>query len=395
MSFGRRVIKALPLMLLALVFTFLLSRTGLFAELETTFLDIQMRMDAPDAASDVVIVDIEEADFYADFEGQTSPLNPPKLLKLIETIAEAGPCVIGVDIDTKFGEFGTLNVDKLSNVVWARPHEIRDDFTIVPGDVLGRKDPKNILKSGVPVSWSEKGLKRYYSRLIETTEGNLPSLAWSLFNLAKEGKCPGIKFPELEESTEKMIISFSRGVDGSGGGERTRISAGTLLRAAEKPDWNKELIRGKIIIVGGSYLKADRSETPLGMMNGFQINANVLESDLRGGGVKPPSTLSIVLLQIFDGFLLIALFQVFPVRKAALLTVPIIIALSLACSFLTYYSFAHWAFFAPVMIGVALTAAFDELKDHFKKRYKKEISETYLEFRGPRPDEEQNPVIEK
>ena len=130
-------------------------------------------------------------------------------------------------------------------------------------------------------------------------------------------------------------------------------------------------------------------------MNGVEINANVLESDLRGGGVKPPGFVTVILLQIFDGFLLIALFQIFSWRKAALLSVPLIFLLSLACSFFTYFSFSHWALFVPVMIGVGLTELFEETKEHFKHRYKRTITETYEEFSGQPPGEKQESTHEK
>lgn len=197
----------------------------------------------------------------------------------------------------------------------------------------------------------------------------------------------------MEETTESLIIGYSRGADGAG---RARITAGSILKLAGDPNWkNNELIKNKIVLLGGSYLGEDKHDTPLGVMNGVETNANIIESELRGGGVKPPSFLSVMLLQIFDGILLITLFQIFPWRKAALLSLPFIIFLSLACSFFTYYSFSQWAFFAPVMIGVVLTDLIDKAKDYFKKRYKSEITETYQKFSGQPPDEKQNPTAEK
>ena len=72
--------------------------------------------------------------------------------------------------------------------------------------------------------------------------------------------------------------------------------------------------------------------TPLGMMDGFAINANVIETELRGGGVKPPGAVTLVLLLAFDSVLLMALFHLFPWRKAALLSLPFILVLSFVCS---------------------------------------------------------------
>ncbi len=78
-----------------------------------------------------------------------------------------------------------------------------------------------------------------------------------------------------------MIIKYSRGADGVG---RTRIPAAHILKFAENNWQNNSLIKNKIVLIGGSYLEEDKSETPLGVMNGVEIHANVIESDLRGGG---------------------------------------------------------------------------------------------------------------
>ncbi len=378
-TFRRRLVKSLPLVLLALLFTFVLNRAGLFGQLEKTFLDIQMRMSMPEDESNVVIVEIDEKDFADVFKGQRSPLNPPVLQQLAEAIARGEPCVVGVDVDTDFDQFRGLRTDNLDNFVWARDF-LADTEKVVPRRVLGQDQKlSDGTLSGLPRTISENGVTRYYTRMVETTDGKMPSFGWSIFEEAKRRQCPGIRFPELDATDEMLSIGFSRGTAGVG---RTRIPASHILKFDEGGWENKELIKGKIVLVGGSYVNEDKRPTPLGMMNGSAINANVIESELRGGGVKPPSTVTIVLLQLFDGVLLMALFQLFPWRKAALLSLPFILLLSFACSFLTYLSFSHWAFFAPVMLGVLGTELFDKGKDYFKKRYKEEITETYSEITG-------------
>lgn len=109
-----------------------------------------------------------------------------------------------------------------------------------------------------------------------------------------------------------------------------------------------------------------------------EVIANVVETELRGGGIRPPNSLTMGLLLLFDGFLLIALFQL-PLRKALLLSLPIIALLSLACSLLTYGSFSRWALFAPVMIGVTLAELLDMVKDVYKDWIKRAKGHTQPE----------------
>lgn len=391
MSRQQRVIKTLPLILLALLVTFISSRTGLINELQMISLDTRMRLDTPAEESDVVIVDITQQDFEQIFAGQTRPLNPDALRRVIAAIAEGQPCVVGVDIDTSFSQFKKFKIsENMSNVVWARetaeiPESI--DEKAVPLDVLGGQNPEYNKKSGIPFLIDDaKKVPRFYTRLIKTTDGNLPSFAWAVFKEGKNRNCGGLNFPDLEETDDQFIISYSRGNKGAG---RTKISASNILKFSENTDWRENnLIKNKIVLLGGTYLNEDKSTTPLGEMSGVEITANVIESDLRGG-VKPPNFFSMALLQIFDGGLVIALFQIFSWRKAFLFSLPFILLLSLACSFFTYYSFSYWLVFAPVMIGVVLTELFDKVKDYFKKRYKSKIKETYQELGGQLPSEKQ------
>ncbi len=390
-SWQRRVLKTLPLMLLALLVTFISSRTGLINEWQTISLNTQMRLDMPDKESDVVIVDITQQDFEQIFAGQTRPLNPDALERVIAAIAKGQPCVVGIDIDTSFPQFKNFKVSEaMSNVVWARetaeiPENINEKAVLL--DVLGGQNPEYNKKSGVPFLIDDSiKVPRLYTRLIKTTEGDLPSFAWAIFKEGKSRNCAGLNFPDLEETADQFIIGYSRGKKGAG---RTRISASNVLKFSENLDWqNNNLIKNKIVLLGGTYLNEDKSETPIGAMSGVEITANVIESELRGG-VKPPSFLSMALLQIFDGVLLLAFFQIFSWRKMLLFSLPFILLLSLACSFFTYYSFSYWLFFAPVMLGVVLTELFDKGKDYFKKRYKSKIKETYQELGGQLPSEKQ------
>ena len=347
------------------------------------------RFDLPATESPVVVVDIGQEDFEEIFDAKTRPLDPAGLQRLVEAVAAGSPCAVAVDIDTSFEQFNSFKVsDTMSNFVWSRSSIVSnsENEKLIPLRVLGRDDPVLYSRSGLPLLGdSERKITRYYSQTIETTDGPLPSLAWRLFKESRDRKCPGMTFPDLKQETGSFIIGYSCGPDGLG---RIKIPAKHILSMAASDDWaNNDLIRGKIVLIGGSYLNEDRYDTPIGVMNGVEIHANVVETELRGGGVKPPGLATVILLQIFDGFLLLGLYQVFTWRKAALLSVPLILVFSFACSFLTYYSFSYWLLFLPVMIGVALTQLFDEAKDHFKNRYKREIREGYENISGQPPEE--------
>ena len=377
-------VKYLPLLVLALLMSFVSSRAGLISEWQTTSLNLQMRLDMPSEESSVVIVDITQEDFDEIFKGQTRPLNPDALHRVVSAVVKGNPCVVGVDIDTSFPQFKNFSLtDAMSNVVWSRetaqlPKDVNE--SVVPLDVLGGQNAAYNERSGIPFLIDDsKRIPRYYTHLIKTTEGDVPSFAWAVIKEGIRRNCEGIRFPAIVETPERYIIGYSRGSDGAG---RTRVSASDILKFSEDPEWrNNNLIKNKIVLLGGTYLGEDQSDTPIGPMSGVEIIANVIESDLRGG-VKTPGFVSMSLLQIFDGMLLVALFQIFSWRKAFLMSLPFIVLVALACSFFTYYSFSYWLFFAPIMVGVVFTELFVKVNDFFKKRYQREIRSTYEHLGG-------------
>jgi len=178
LTIQQRIVRTLPLAILAIVFTFILSRVGAFAELETTILDTQMRLDLPATESQVVIVDIGQEDYEEIFDAKTRPLDPSGLQRLADAIAAGGPCAVGVDIDTSFEQFNSFKVsDAMSNFVWSRSSLISnaENEKLIPLRVLGRDDPVLDSRSGLPLLGdSEKKITRYYSITNETTDGLLP-----------------------------------------------------------------------------------------------------------------------------------------------------------------------------------------------------------------------------
>ena len=199
-------------MLLAVIFTFVLHRAGLFTEVETTVLDTQTRMDMPAEASNVVIVDITNSDFSEIFKGKTRPLNLDALHEVIDAIAQGQPCVIGVDIDTQFEQFKDFKVsDNWSNVVWSRSAEISDEAEqeIVPLKVLGREDPTLNDKSGLPIlEDDEKGVTRFYSRLIKTTRAICPRLRGQFSKKASVGNARTSTFRNWRRLTSLYTSGF-------------------------------------------------------------------------------------------------------------------------------------------------------------------------------------------
>jgi CHASE2 domain-containing sensor protein len=388
-SLGKSLVKTLPLIVLALLFAFVFSRSDLITSLEKFTHTIQMRLNQSEEDSRIVIVEIDQESFEQDFQGQTRPLNPQALHRLITVISKGQPCIIGVDIDTGFSEFNkdTFNVEQpwQPYTIWARTTQIKtskDDEKPLALSVLGSQNLRLNENSGLAyvIKDNKDHLVRQYVRKIDTFEGNLPSFAWAIYQKSAERQCAGMNFPQLDENEPPLYIRYLRGPEEI---KRSRVYSSSLLNGDANALADSTIFKDKIVLIGVSYLGEDRHETPLGEMLGVEILANVIETELSGGGIKPPSLLTIILLSIFDGLLLLAIFElVKPWYKAFLISLVTLLVLSFACSFLTYdFSFSYWAFFAPVMFGVLLTEIYDRAKDHLKGEYKKGIKETFAAFK--------------
>lgn len=374
-DFWKRLRRVLPVLLLAIMLTIVLVRVDALHNLVHMGQDIQMRSSAPPEDSEVVIVMINEDD-YKNIFNATSPLSATKLQELINVIAKGKPKVIGIDIATSDHQFRGFQIaEEWPPIIWVRAVF---DFVPsaqpstglsrpVPHDVLGGKDPKlNDVNSGLPTLIDDKdSVTRFYQRMVETTNGYLPSFPWAVVKKFK---------PEIGEehvaTTDPLMIKFAGDAVGS---HRVEFSASQVLSFAKETWWQENIeIKDKIVLLGGNYLGSDRHNTPLGEMNGLRVLSSVIEMELREGGIKRPSEIVLVPLWFLQGVMLVLVFQRFPLRNSLLqnltLSFTLVAVTPLICSLITSRSLAYWAYFAPVAVGVLIHQLLDELNDWRKEK---------------------------
>jgi CHASE2 domain-containing sensor protein len=367
-SLLKRLLKAIPALLAAIILVVLFADTETYRKVEKSVLDFQMRRNMPTDVSRVAIVEITDADYYNFFQG-ISPLSPAKLTQAIDAIARGHPCVIGVDISTYDPPFKAMEIrDWWPPVIWVRDtveDSIRINEKPAAKDVLGGKNGAFNENAGLALLIADdQGLVRRYKRIIETKEGRLPSFPWAVYQQSKKS-CPNIGAPNLKESTEPLTINYSRGQEGIG---RTRILVSNVLSLANSPEELEKEIKGKIVLLGGSYVGQDIHDTPLGPMPGVINMANAIETELRGGGWPNPPILLMVFLILFEGILVVLLFdEKRSLKKALLFGVPMILFVALACSLAAYGSLIYFPYFALIMVGVLVYQLIDRVKDYFKK----------------------------
>jgi CHASE2 domain-containing sensor protein len=138
------------------------------------------------------------------------------------------------------------------------------------------------------------------------------------------------------------------------------------------------ILAGKVVLLGGTYLGQDLHDTPIGPLSGVEILAQVVETELQGGGDKSPPKLTIFVLEIFEGILVIILFQlfhVFPFVKALALNLVIFLIIASICSFITFGSFLRLVGFFPLLGLILLFEFLFECRTHIVKDWPKTVRE--------------------
>lgn len=357
-SLSWQFLKATPVFVLTILITLVVGRAGLLRQLETTALDTQLRLHGVSAKqSDIAIVNITDDDYKELFKSK-SPLDPMTLKTVLGAIALGNPKVIGVDIDTSAPRFQDLQAESgWPPIVWARAgiySKVKSTLHLF--DVVGGQRPAP-LSGAIMLKEDPDGALRRYSRTLKTEEGEFPSLPSVLAH----------QFDPVHANagnTEELFISYT-------GSEILHIGASQIIKFAKNPSWpENELIKDKIVLLGGAYEASDEHDTPLGWKNGVDVLAYATETELEGGGPKPAPRSAIILLQIFDGVLLLLIFQLLRLRKAVLISLIALPVLSFICSVVAFRSVAFWAYFAPILIAVLAQQLYDHGKDYHKKLIK-------------------------
>lgn len=368
--FSKRTLRSSLAVIALLILTWFVGQAGILEKLDRVAGDIQFRMNPVPYDTAVAVIDIDDDD-YKQLFGGTSPLNRDRLFELVNDIAKGGPSVIGVDIDTSSASFaqGTNPLQCTCAIVWEQevaqvPETVGANTKLKLLPILGgRTDTGSAAtSSGIPILIDdpEDGATRRYQRYFPTDSSMYPSFssAISIAYSSQTGK-PLIQ-ALTSPSQDEYLIRFSGDHEGS---YRIRMSASKLLELSQTWSAGTSPIKDRIVLLGGSYMGEDLHQTPLGQMKGVEVLANVIETELNGGGARAPGRLASYLLEVFEAFGLILLFHFFALRMALLWSCAVIPVLAMICSLVAYRDWTHFGHFIFVLVGLLLF----ELYEHFRR----------------------------
>jgi CHASE2 domain-containing sensor protein len=397
-GFWHKVRMELPTIFVLTMLVSWMGALGWFRGFETWHLDTFIRLRGREMSQNISIVEITDKD-YVDFFGGTSPLDKSRLLDLIRAVQSYNPSVIGVDIDTKdwglacvknkndasiaqkCGEIDTkLNqlraaelappgtTKKRSSIVWAAvPKTLEPPLQLTngPGSLPLKPDSAGIPRFPV----DEDGSVRHFERRVEVAKGSdgcpgegetcyLPTFAQAILQKYKS--------PAAGASDERVIFNFY--------GDRYRfpiIDSRQFLVAANPEGGTKEdldnqneeldqsrraLFDGKIVLIGGSFVEArDEYFTPIGPMQGVELNALAIQTDLSGGGIRDINQYGEFVLDLCISIFIVAVFYFYGTRPWVALGISSsVVPLALISSLILFDSFAYWFSFIPIAVGLTI-----------------------------------------
>jgi CHASE2 domain-containing sensor protein len=274
----------------------------------------------------IVIVAIDDDEHDRLFKGNI-PAAADELRKTIERIADAGPALIAVDIETSDPVFRGFPRDvKGIPIVWARPATRHKEEAYAPVRVLGvdaRPDDPIERASGAtafPVDPS-KEIRTYFRQFI-TKEGRLDSFSFAIvrnYLALKKQSAP------MQDDRIRMLSQWGGPIEleetGAESDHRGRaFEAYSVEHALKQP----KRLNGKIVILGGVFQAGrDFHSTPRGRMAGVEVVGHAVETELRGGGPIVPGETATFLINIIVGVILIAAYNELPFVVAFLINAGI------------------------------------------------------------------------
>ena len=196
-----------------------------------------------------------------------------------------------------------------------------------------------------------------------------PTFAWSVVQRGCIAECDTCCRAAMSASPEDGLrLNFA--------GERFNfkpLSVQFVLDAAANSHtpgsvWGTQgLLTQKIVLLGGYYRQArDTEATAIGSISGLQINAQAIESELHGGGIRPMNRWLEFTFDLLAGCVIVIVNYRLRTRLARALGLSVLLVpvLCLVASFLAFSAFALWFNFVPVVVSVIVHQFYQHAREY-------------------------------
>jgi CHASE2 domain-containing sensor protein len=343
---GKKLLtQSVFIFLIALTFSWTIGESIFGRLLARWTLDQFIRWDRPTGDDQIVLIDITEDDYGNRFN-RRRPLDPEKIVELINAAHTAGAKAIAVDISTAdWPKEAKEQLRKLpfAAIIWARDfYEDRQGGkpTTVLEPLLGGLKEASGECYGVPALGEEAGVVRYFYSGLRIGGLREPSFVSQIVYRSENSSCLQ---PE-DQDEERQIISFSSQIPSE--------SASTLLDQAGQKDFgSRPEYAGKILIIGGSFHSgADTKLTPVGAMSGLEIIGQALSSVTKNRARRELGKGYSVLIDSVIGLVLFLL-GLLGWRVQVLTTIVFVLPLGIACLY-AFRQYDLFVSFIPFVAGI-------------------------------------------
>ena len=363
--------------ILAAALTHALRNTTFMRRLEMVILDSWTSFQLPQESSDIAIVAITDEEYRAQFHN-TSPLSPAKVADLLCAIAHSGPKVIGVDLDT--AEWSAADRDRVREQC-VTVHENSQTYRIPLVWALGGiEDPAGLIQLNPVINSApgdcfappaiipdEDGVIRGSYREIVGGDRRWPGFG-SLIAAAREGSVRDCRTNGAIGGSgrpNRFLINFRGDVK-----TFPHLNASTVLGAAFTDAWEGDNpLKNKIVLLGGTFRAGrDRYPTPRGQMDGVNVMAYAIQSELPGGGIKQVPEALFLTTDLLIGFAVVMLTFFLKNAWTLLLIFLAIPFLAFAASLLLYSSLGYFMSFMPVLTAVFIHEVIMHVREDLRIR---------------------------
>jgi hypothetical protein len=199
------------------------------------------------------------------------------------------------------------------------------------------------------------GVIRKYYRELPLEGGRMgASFPWAVIQAGCGKLCQRCcEARERAGSSEALRLNFA--------GERFNfepLSVRQVIKAAGSAGWHDSgPLVGKIVLLGGTYRAArDVHATPVGSLNGVQIMAQAIESELHGGGIRPVDEGLMFGFDLLLGAFLAWVHLRLHDRETLALSISLLVMplLCLVASYIVFSTLGLWFNFATVVVSVLI-----------------------------------------
>ncbi len=368
-----RLKRGLPLLLAASLVTLVIDSQGGMHDLERLGVDLDTQLRLHSAGDRVLLVTITDEDLQHGF-GVKAALDPGRLATLIGALADARPAVIVVDVDTSDPRFETLRRTSGNlPVVWAREAVFSHRRGLFRAQPLPGPDGAAASTGLANQELDQDGVIRRYQLLMPAAGGPLPSLAWAAV-------CAFRNLDPVRSASlgQEFYIQFTDPES------RFELDGSHVLALAREASWpGSRLVRNRIVVLGAAYGAQPEHPTPAGWLQGSEVVAQILDTELSGRRVRPIGAWQLGLLQVLQGVALLFLFQVMRFRTALLASLALVPVLSAVLSVGTYGSVSRWGEFAPILVVVLGSQTYEEIRAYRSRLLERATAEAKAPM--PRP----------